>query len=234
MRLPDRGRLGVLPLPVLLLLLERERFSGRLQLVHDAVTCTVLLRDGLPVRVHAADRGGLAAALEAAGRLSRENAARVAAQAQKLGGSEEKALLALRLLSPRELYLFLREHERDALLACFSWSDATFELAAGDAVPPAATAFAHDPALLIHAGVSAHWDENRVLAALGPAARRVASPAAGFDGLAAPLRALPGFEALAARLDGHATLGDAARASRCGPPTPGSRSTVGRPCRRAR
>jgi tetratricopeptide (TPR) repeat protein len=213
MRLPDRGRLGVLPLPVLLLLLEAERFSGRLALSHEAAACTVLLRDGRPVRISNGAGRSLAAALEAAGRLSHDDAARVAAQAEKLGGSEEKALLTLRLLSPRDLYRFLRDHERDALLACFAWPDGTFELSAGDVVSPEAAAFAHDPALILHAGVSLHWDEARSLAALGPAGRRLASRAPDFDALAAPLRTLPGFEALAAGLDGQLTLADAARAA---------------------
>lgn len=209
--LPDRGRLGVLPLPMLLLLLGRAQFSGSLRLSHDAVERAVDLRDGRPVRVRSTG-SGLCADLVAAGRLSPEDAARVAAQASKLGGSQEKALLALRLLTPRELYLALREHERAALLECFAWPEGTFELAAGDPGGADATAFAHDPVSLVHAGISAHWGPERTLAVLGGAAHRFATPGPGFEEATASLRALPGFEALRTHLDGQATLADAARA----------------------
>jgi len=208
MLLPDRGRLGVLPLPALLLLLHRARFSGSLRLSSPALTRTVELSEGRPLRV----RGdGLCARLVAAGLLSQEDAVRATDRTRAQGGSEEKALLALRLLAPRELWAALREYERELLLDCFAWPEGEFELAAGETAPAAAAAFAHDPVDLVHAGVSAHWSMERTLAALGAAGGRFAAPGPGFEEASAALRPLAGFDALCSRLDGRTRLAEAAR-----------------------
>jgi len=206
--LPDRGRLGVLPLPALLLLLHRARFSGSLRLSSHALTRTVELSEGRPLRVHGV---GLCARLVAAGLLSQEDAVRATARARAQGGSEEKALLALRLLAPRDLWTALREYERELLLDCFAWPEGEFELAAGETAPAAAAAFAHDPVDLIHAGVSAHWSMERALAALGAAGGSFAAPGPGFEEASAALRPLAGFDALYSRLDGRTLLAEAVR-----------------------
>ena len=85
--LPDRGRLGVLPLPALLVLLERARFSGRLRLAAGDREVRAELHEGRPYRVVGP---ALCEQLVASGRLSREDADRVAATAPRCGGSEEK------------------------------------------------------------------------------------------------------------------------------------------------
>jgi tetratricopeptide (TPR) repeat protein len=208
MLLPDRGRLGVLPLPALLLLLHRARFSGSLRLSSPALTRTVELSEGHPLRV----RGdGLCARLVAAGLLSQEDAVRATARAREQGGSEAKALLALRLLAPRDLWTALREYERELLLDCFAWPEGEFELAAGETAPAAAAALAHDPVDLVHSGVSAHWNIERTLAALGAAGGRFAAPGPGFEEASAALRPLAGFDALCSRLDGKTRLVEAAQ-----------------------
>jgi curved DNA-binding protein CbpA len=210
--LPDRGRLAVLPLPNLLLLLRAEGFSGALRLVCDPVTCTVEMREGKPIRVRSEGAGAkLCDWLQKAGRLSAEDAAKVEAQAPRHGGSEEKTLLALRLLGPRDLCLALRAHEGELLQACFAWSDGTFELVAGAGPPADAALFAHDPLAAVHSGVSTHWSAERTLAALGRAAQRFARPNERFAEVAASLEGLPGFDGLRERLDGRLRLGEAAR-----------------------
>lgn len=208
--LPDRGRLGVLPLPALLLLVHRVAFSGRLRLSAHGTTRTVDLHAGKPLRVGG---GNLCARLVADGVLSREDAMRATARAQAHGATEEKALLALHLLTPRELWLRLREHESELLLDCFAWPDGEFDLTPGEPASAAAAALAHDPVHLVHRGVSTHWSAERAIAALGAAGDRFATPGPGFEQARLALGALPGFDVLCERLDGRTRLADAARLS---------------------
>lgn len=207
--LPDRGRLGVLPLPALLVLLERARFSGRLRLAAGDREVRAELHEGRPYRVVGP---ALCEQLVASGRLSREDADRVAATAPRCGGSEEKAILALRLLPPRALWLALREHERALLLDCFAWPDGEFEIGSGRPAPPDVAGLAHDPFEIIHAGVSLRWSAPRMLSSLGAAAARFAAPGPAFEETRALLRALPGLGELCHRLDGRSRLADILRA----------------------
>lgn len=207
--LPDRGRLGILPLPALLLLLVRAGYSGRLRLSSGNDVRTVEIHEGRPFRVAGP---GLCDRLVASGRLSRDDAARVAARAGAHGGSEENAILALRLLAPRALWIALRAHERELLIDCFGWPDGEFELATGREVPADVRSLAHDPFDIIHSGVSLRWSVPRALACLGTAAERFASLDPGSDETCASLRCLAGVEALSKRLDGRMRLGDAVRA----------------------
>ena len=209
--LPDRGRLGVLPRPVLLLLLVRARFSGVLRLQHDAVERSVEIQQGKPTRVRAGSASeSLCARLVRTGKLSAEDAARATAQASSNGIPEEKALMSLRLLGARDLFLAIREHERERLLECFAWADGTFELDANAPVAAEASAFAQEPALLAHLGVLTHWTAERILAALGNAASRFAVQGPAFDEARTSLRGASGFDALCAALDGNTRLGIAA------------------------
>ncbi len=205
MLLPDRGRLGVLPLPVLLLLLHQSRFSGVLRLTSPTKARTVELAEGRPLRVRGA---ALCTRLVSDGVLSKESAARVAARAEAHGGTEEKALLALQLMKPRDLWLALRQHERDVLLECFEWPEGEFELTPTD--EPLASEWAHDALAVLFEGVASRWSAERTLAALGPAAERFARPGPGFDEARAALSKIPGATALCNRLDGSTRLGEAA------------------------
>lgn len=205
MLLPDRGRIGVLPLPLLLLLLHQSRFSGVLRLSSEAKTVTVDLAEGRPLRIRGAP---LCARLVSDGVLSKETAARVVARASVHGGSEEKALLELRVMKPRDVWRALREHERDVLLGCFDWSEGEFELTPAEA--PAASEWAHDPLALLVDGVASRWSPERILAALGTAAARFASPGAGFDEARSMLASLPEAAALCDRIDGTTRLAEAA------------------------
>lgn len=208
--LPDRGRLGVLSLPALLILLERAGFSGRLRLTSGGCERAVELHAGRPFRIVGP---GFCDRLVANRTLSREDAARVAARAPAHGGSEEKAILALQLLSPRALWAALRDHERTLLLDCFAWIEGEFELGPGREPPLDVSAFSHDPLELAHTGVSSRWSVDRTLGALGAAADRFASPGPALHEASAPLRRLPGVEALCRRLDGRTSLAEAARAA---------------------
>jgi tetratricopeptide (TPR) repeat protein len=192
-------------------MLFRARFSGILRLHQDAVSRVVEMLEGKPARVRTGSAAeSLCARLVRGGKLSSDDAARVSALASSKDIAEEKALITLRLLGPRDLFLAIRDHERALLLDCFAWSDGAFELDPRAAIAPEASAFAQDPVALAHAGVAAHWSAERALATLGNAASRFAVPGPGFEEARTALRGASGFDALTAALDGKTRLGMAA------------------------
>lgn len=214
--LPDRGRLGILPFPVLLLLLQRERFSGCLTLQHDPEERIVELSGGRPVQVRAGAREpGLCAALVAAGGLDASAGARASALAAEKRISEERAILALRLLGPKALLSALQDRATALLCDAFAWSDAAFELrpAAGDepsGAPPEA-ALLDDAIALVHKGLTSYWSAERMVAAMGTAAFRYARPGPGLEAFCAGHPRLASLAALCARIDGRTCLADLAR-----------------------
>lgn len=216
--LPDRGRLGVLPLPTLLLLLHRHGFSGRLCLVHEPDRRVFELSAGRPVRVHPGPREpGPCATLVAAGRLDAAGAARAETLAASKSISEEKAILALHLLGPRDLLAALRERARSLALDAFAWADASFELQP-DAVTGPSSSPVHlldDAVALVHQGLL-RWSPERIVATMGTPAFRYVHEGASLAAFCAEHPNLPGVEALRARLDGRSRLADLARD--CGHP----------------
>lgn len=212
--LPDRGRLGVLPLPRLLALLEGEGFRGTLRLEREGCVRELALSAGRVTRVRGDARsGGAIAALERAGVIGAEDARRAASVAATKSIPEEKALLALRLVRPADLLRAIRAHERGIALDCFAWPDGSFELRADAGTGEASdgAALAHDVVSLVHAGVVRHWPLDRTLGALGPAASARRVPGESYARVEASLGATPGLTALAPRLDGTAPLGEAVR-----------------------
>lgn len=212
--LPDRGRLGVLPLPRLLALLEAEGFRGTLRLEREGCVRELALSAGRVTRIRGDARsGGAIAALERAGVIGSEDAHRAASVAATKSIPEEKALLALRLVRPADLLRAIRAHERGIALDCFAWPDGSFELRAdadaGDATDGAA--LAHDVVSLVHAGLVRHWPLDRTLGALGPAASARRVPGESYARVEASLGHAPGLAALAPKLDGAAPLGEAVR-----------------------
>ena len=166
--LPERGALEEHPLPMLLLALYRSRTSATLRLSREGVEKRVLLRDGVAVLAESnLPSESLGIQLLDAGRITREDYARVVETVKKKRCKEGAALLALELVAARELFEALKLQVRRRLLDCMGWSRGRFEIEAGEPVVDEASAFRCDPVPLIQEGVAIHWSPAAIRAALG-------------------------------------------------------------------
>ncbi len=165
--LPERGRLEEAPLPRLLLDLHAARFSGALVLQRERVSKRVLLQEGSPVAAESnLASESLGVQLLDAGTLSREDYSRVVGYVQLKKCKEGKALLDLKLLGPKELFLALKDQLRRRILEVFGWPGGEFVLEPGAAPPEDAKSFRLDPIALVQQGLVAHWSADRTLASL--------------------------------------------------------------------
>jgi tetratricopeptide (TPR) repeat protein len=186
--IPDRGSLEDLPLPLLLLRLYRRRYSGSLSVSREGVEKRVFLREGVPVMAESnRPSESLGVQLMDAGRITRDDYARVVETVRTRRCKEGAALLGLQLVEPRELYEALKQQVRLRLLDCLAWSRGSFALEAGASPVDDATDFRCDPIPLVQEAVAVHW---------GPAVLR-AQLSAKLDAYAS---ATPRTEALASRL----------------------------------
>jgi tetratricopeptide (TPR) repeat protein len=216
---PERGSLETQPLPSLLLGLYRRRASGRLDLERDGVRKRIWLRDGVPVLAESnLSSESLGIQLLDAGRITREDYARVVETVRERRCREGAALLALELVRPQELFVALKEQLRRRLLDCFGWPRGSFAFDPEDPPAPDAAAFRSDPVALVHEGVSVHWSPSRLREALGPHVGSYAVPTRRFEVLGRRLHQDSDVERLLAALDGTRTL-ETALADARGPTT---------------
>jgi tetratricopeptide (TPR) repeat protein len=208
--LPDSGKLSETPLPVLLLELCRAHFTGALCLTRDRTTKRVLWRDGAPILAESnLASETLGVTLLDSGKLSREDYSKVVGYVQLKNCKEGKALLDLKLLEPKELFLALKEQLRRRILECFGWPDGAWTLDPKQTPPSDAQAFRLDPRVLAQDGIESHWSPDRMLASLGESLSRKVRASEGREVLAGRLRAAPGVSRLLDALDGTCTLGEA-------------------------
>jgi len=207
--LPEHGSLDELPLPNLLLDLYRHRFSGGLALARDGVEKRVWLRGGVPVLAESnLPSESLGIQLLDAGRITREDYARVVETVRSRRCKEGAALLGLELVAPQELFSALKEQVRRRLLDCFGWPGGDFAINASASPAADATAFRCDPAPLVQEGLAVHWGSKRIRAALEPRLDRYPAPSPRLAGLAARLHRDAEVDVLVAGLDGASTLGE--------------------------
>jgi tetratricopeptide (TPR) repeat protein len=210
--LPASGKLSETPLPVLLLELSRTRFTGALSLSRDRTTKRVLWRDGAPILAESnLASETLGVTLLDSGKLSREDYSKVVGYVQLKNCKEGKALLDLKLLEPKELFLALKEQLRRRILECFGWPDGAWSLDPKQVPPPDAQAFRLDPRVLAQDGVESHWSPERVLGSLGERLGRTVRASESREVLAGRLRAGSGVAKFLDALDGTCTLGEALR-----------------------
>lgn len=164
----ESGKLEDRPFPLLLLDCYRRRVSAVLVLKREAVEKRVLLRDGVPVMADSnLPSESLGIQLLDAGRITREDYARVVDLVKTKRCKEGVALLALELVAPRELFEALKQQVRRRLLDCIGWTRGTFAMQPAEAPPEDASAFRCDPIPLIQEGVAIHWNPSAIRAALG-------------------------------------------------------------------
>lgn len=206
----DRGTLDTAPLPALLLSLYRRRASGRLELAREGVTKRVWLRDGVPVLAESnLPSESLGIQLLDAGRITRDDYARLVAVVRERGCKEGAALLSMRLIAPQELFGALKEQVRRRLLDCLGWPRGEWAFDSEDAPAADASAFRCDPVALTHEGVAIHWPPAQLRAALAEPIGRYPQRTARFAALAGRLHQDPEVARLVDALDGARTLGEA-------------------------
>ena len=131
---PDRGRLDETPLPRLLLDLHRARPSGSLVLRQAHVEKRIQLREGSPVLVESSRTSeSLISLLLEQGKIGPEQQESAVQLMRAKQCKELAALLALKALGPKDLFLALRDQVKRSLIDCFGWSGGEFELSREEA-----------------------------------------------------------------------------------------------------
>jgi curved DNA-binding protein CbpA len=141
-----------------------------------------------------------------AGEISRSDAARLAQYVEHEGCPEAKALLDLRLLEPRHLFLALKQQLRSRLIECFGWAEGAFTIEAGDAPGEEAEPFRADLYPLLQEGIEAHWSSERILGDLTPHMNQLAKRGALASRIRGRLRSDAAVAAFLDALDGSRTL----------------------------
>src|SRR5215472_4565236 len=210
--LPASGKLSETPLPALLLELSSTRFTGSLSLSRERTTKRVLWRDGAPILGESnLASETLGVTLLDSGKLTREDYAKVVGYVQLKSCKEGKALLDLKLLEPKGLFVALKEQLRRRILECFGWPDGAWSLDPKQVPPADAQAFRLDPRVLAQVGIESHWSPERVLGSLGKRLGQTVRATESGELLAGRLRPSPGVAEFLAGLDGSCTLGEAIR-----------------------
>ena len=210
----ERGTLDATPLPGLLLSLYRRRASGRLHLSRESLTKRVWLRDGVPVLAESnLPSESLGIQLLDAGRISRDDYAKLVETVRERRCKEGAALLSMGLMGPQDLFTALKDQVRRRLLDSMGWPRGEWSFDPQDAPGPDASAFRCDPVALTHEGVAIHWPPSRLRAALAERFARYPEPSDRLAALGARLHQDPDVERLLAGLDGSRTLGEALGAS---------------------
>lgn len=206
----ERGTLDAMPLPALLLSLYRRRASGRLDLTREAVAKRIWLRDGVPVLAESnLPSESLGIQLLDAGRITRDDYAKVVEAVRERRCKEGAALMSMGLIGPQELFAALKDQVRRRLLDGMGWPRGEWSFDASDAPAADSTAFRCDPVALTHEGVAIHWPPSRLRSALADALPRYPERTPRFAALAGRLHQDAEVAQLLDALDGSGALADA-------------------------
>jgi len=206
----ERGTLDTTPLPALLLSLYRRRASGRLDLAREGLSKRVWLKDGVPVLAESnLPSESLGIQLLDAGRITRDDYAKLVETVRERRCKEGAALLAMGLMGPQDLFTALKDQVRRRLLDSMGWPRGDWSFDAADTPGADTVAFRCDPVALTHEGVAIHWPPSRLRAALAGPLGRYPEPSPRLAALAGRLHRDPDVDRLLAGLDGQQTLGQA-------------------------
>jgi curved DNA-binding protein CbpA len=204
--IPDRGQLSEMPLPRLLLDLQRARLSGSLTLRQAQVEKSIQLREGSPVLVESNRPSESLLNLLLEQEKIREDQREKALQLMRARQCKElAALLTLKALGPKDLFLALREQAKRSLIECFSWSEGEFELRRTEAPAHESQPLQIDLLALAQEGIAAHWRPHEILTALGDSVTLHPRPASLFDHVRKSLVEDEPLRALLDSLDGTLT-----------------------------
>lgn len=208
--LPDQGSLAETPLPELLLVLQRERFDGTLELTREKVTKTITLEKGAPVLSESnLERESLPAQLAETRVITPAARDRVEAYVRQKRCKEATALLTLKLIDPKQLLAAMKEQVRRRLTDCFGWPDGRFVLERRPGQGAEVQPFRVEPAALVQRALEAQWSPDRLLERLTPHLERYSRTTRGAEAVVQRMELDPPAQILVARLDGTQTLASA-------------------------
>jgi hypothetical protein len=124
---------------------------------------------------------------------------------------ELAALLALKALGPKDLFLALRDQVKRSLIDCFDWPGGEFELSRDDAPAQESQSLQIDLLALVQEGIASRWRPDQTLTALGDRVREYPRPAPHFVRARKSLVEDEPLRALLDSLDGTLTTWDALR-----------------------
>jgi len=207
---PDAsGRLAETPLPRLVLALHRQRFDGELRLVGERAEKRFVFVAGSPVIAESNLSGEtLGMQLVEQGQITRPQHDEVCAEMKRRGSREGVALLALKLISPKDLFQALKDQVRRRLVEAFGWPDGDFTLDPTVETDEDVQPFRVDPLDLVQAGLEAHWGIDRMLGDLTSRLGAYPKGTKRLPKLAARLTDDPNEQAALAAIDGTKTLTD--------------------------
>jgi tetratricopeptide (TPR) repeat protein len=213
--IPEQGRLEEMPLARLLLDLHRARFEGTLELRRERMQKTFLFQEGVPVFAESnLASETLGVQLMDAGKLSREDHARVSRHLAEKRCKEGKALLDLGLIEPKALFLALKDQVRQRIVDCFGWPQGNFRVMPSESVSREAQPFRADVFALVQEGIETHWAADRVLGDLAPRMQSRVTRTRRLSRLQDRLRSDESVEELIDALDGTRTLWRALQTAR--------------------
>jgi Flp pilus assembly protein TadD len=208
--IPERGRLADTPLPRLLLDLQRARESGWLLLRQAPVEKRIQLREGSPVLAESSRASeGLISQLAEEGKIDGAQRARALEMMGSQQCKELVALLSLKALGPRDLFLALREQVKRSLIDCFGWTGGEFELRREEAPAEESQSLQIDLLALVQEGIATHWRPDRTLSALGQRVSEYPRPAPLFGHARQSLAEDEPLRAVLDSLDGSLTTWEA-------------------------
>jgi curved DNA-binding protein CbpA len=204
---PERGSLEETSLPRLLLQLQRARFGGTLCLTRERLEQSFRFQEGLAISAESSRaRETLGQQLVEAGAITPEEHAKVTSYAEREHCKEGTALLALKLIGPRELVQAMKDQVRLRLVECFGWPSGEFRTDGGGEAAAAAQALRADLYAVLQEGIEAHWSADRILPELEPRMSRFPQRSDRFDAVESQLASDPGVQAYLVALDGSQPL----------------------------
>ncbi|MBW2417690.1 MAG: DnaJ domain-containing protein [Deltaproteobacteria bacterium] len=204
------GHFADVPLPRLLLDLYRSSFNGRLELSRDKTTKQIVFQKGAPVVSESnLPNETLGVQLMDAGQLSQADHEKISSYMRLKKCREGVALLALKLIEPKQLFEALKEQVRRRVIEAFAWSKGAFRLLPEESGKSEIQPFRNDPFLLVRDGLCAHWTPDQILSALMTQMESYAHPTSKLDGARKRLGGDPQIDALLDAIDGRRMLGEA-------------------------
>ena len=205
--IPEKTRLEEVSLPRILLQLYRNGFGGSVTLSRDKVGKRFLFQEGIPIFAESnLPSESLGVQLMDAGTLSRSDYSEVVTYVHRNSCKEGSALLALKFIDPKGLFLALKEQLRTRLIECFGWPHGEFIVDSRSAPSDDAQPFRSDLYRLVQQGIETHWSTDRILADLEPHMASYPAPSESFANLCGRLLADHAVETLYEALDGSLSL----------------------------
>jgi CheY-like chemotaxis protein len=167
--------------PELLILLYRRIFSGVLTLERDGGHKEIYFLNGYPVHAKSSYRGEtLGPTLVRIGRITEPGYEAAVRYMEERHCNVAEALVQLGLVPAAELPPILRELQRENLMHCFSWNNATYELERGAERVASVPVFEMNPVSLVAQGIVECATEAELDAELRPLASHFLRTSAEF------------------------------------------------------